>query len=320
MALCGLALALKWVFGAKSEPPERNLGSTPLWTRRQAGQVLLTVALLLLLSLTLILPLTAAIWERVPLARFIAFPWRLLGPALLWSALLGGAALFLVPFRLRIPATLALLVLIPLSLAPYLFPRPFAPTTEPTLGDIARYELAGGARATASANEYLPRWVSNAAPPVGLAEALQDDRPIDRLDRDALLPGTQAIQVAAGPLEDTYRLDMPSAASVRIRRFFFPGWRAWVDGRPATITPAAPFGFIEVSVPAGAHELRVRYGATTAGVVGGLLALLGLIGAAGMIWAGRRSQRNITSERVISETQPETTWLRRWLPWPSSWC
>ena len=163
-------MALKWALAPKRG--RADAGAPAPWTQRQAGLTLLVVAIMLALALVMMLPLAAPAWEHLPLARFIAFPWRLLGPALLWAALLGGAALFVIPARLRTAALLALLVLVPLSVAPYLFPRPFADVAEPTLADIARYELTGGARATASANEYLPAWVADPNPPTDLAEAL----------------------------------------------------------------------------------------------------------------------------------------------------
>ena len=289
MALAGVAVALKWALAPKRG--QADAGAPAPWTQRQAGLTLLVVAIMLALALIMMLPLAAPVWERLPLARFIAFPWRLLGPALLWAALLGGAALFVIPARLRTAAMLALLVLVPLSVAPYLFPRPFADVAEPTLADIARYELAGGARATASANEYLPAWVADPNPPTDLAEALRAGRPLDPIDRAALPPGSTAVRSAAGPLADAYRLDLPAAAAVRIRRFYFPGWRASVDGRPAAITPSTPFGFIEVAVPGGVHELRIEFAATPARTLGGVLALAGVVGAIGMFWVGHRSRR-----------------------------
>ena len=225
---------------------------------------LLVIAGLLVASLALMLPAAAPVWERLPLARFIAFPWRLLGPALLWAALLGGAALYAFPRKARLPALLVLLILAPLSVAPYLFPRPFAPATEPTLADLARYELSGGARATASANEYLPLWVRDANPPPDLAAALADGRPLDRLDRATLPPGSQVTPLEAGLLADAYRVTLPQAATVRLRRFFFPGWQGWLDGQPVPLGASDPFGLIEVALPAGEHELRVRYGMTPA--------------------------------------------------------
>jgi hypothetical protein len=289
MALAGLAVALKWAIAPRRQA---DAGAIAPWTQRQAGLTLLVVAIMLAVSLIMMLPLAAPVWERLPLARFIAFPWRLLGPALLWAALLGGAALFVIPERLRTAAMLTLLILVPLSVAPYLFPRPFADVAEPTLADIARYELTGGARATASANEYLPAWVADPNPPTDLAEALRAGLPLDPLDRAALPSGSTAVRSAAGPLADAYRLDLPAAAAVRIRRFYFPGWRAAVDGRPAAITPSTPFGFIEVAVPGGAHELRIEFAATPTRVLGGVLALAGLVGAIGMFWAGTRSRRS----------------------------
>ncbi|MCU0503007.1 MAG: 6-pyruvoyl-tetrahydropterin synthase-related protein, partial [Anaerolineae bacterium] len=289
MAVAGLAVALKWVIAPKRGGADA--GVCARWTQRQAGGTLLVVALMLALALGLMLPLAAPLWERLPLARFIAFPWRLLGPALLWAALLGGAALFAIPARLRTAALLALLVLIPFSVAPYLFPRPFAAVAEPALADIARYELTGGARATASANEYLPVWVADPNPPADLAEMQRAGQPLDPIDRAALPPGSTAVRSDAGPLADAYRLDLPAAAAVRIRRFYFPGWRAAVDGRPAAITPSTPFGFIEVSVPGGVHELRIEFAGTPARTLGGGLALAGVALAIGMLWIGCRSRR-----------------------------
>jgi hypothetical protein len=259
------------------------------------------IAGLLAASLALMLPAAAPVWERLPLARFIAFPWRLLGPALLWAALLGGAALYAFPRRARLPALLLLLILAPLSVAPYLFPRPFAPVAEPALAALARYELSGGARATASANEYLPLWVRDANPPVDLAEALADGRPLDRLDRASLPPGSQATPLVAGLLEDAYRVTLPQAAAVRLRRFFFPGWQGWLDGQPVPLGASDPFGLIEAALPAGEHELRVRYGMTPACRAGGLLALVGLAGTVGLGWVGWRwaaTARRGSTERI----------------------
>lgn len=290
-ALVGLAVALKWALAPAQGRPAGDARAAAGWAPRQAGCTLLVAVGLLALSMVLMLPQAGPVWERLPLARFVAFPWRLLGPALLWSALLGGAAFYLVPPRLRTVALAALLILIPFSVAPYLFPRSFATVAEPTVADIARYELEGGARATASANEYLPRWVADPNPPLDLAEALRDGRMNDPLDRAALPPGSTVVQVARGPLFDSYRLDLSAATTVRIRRFYFPGWRARVDGRLATVAPGSPYGLIEVAVPAGSHELELRFGTTPSRIIGDVLALAGLVGAVALWWAGTRRQR-----------------------------
>jgi hypothetical protein len=295
LAAVGLAVATVW--GLRSIP-QISRGYTQMDVDRRKDPrssalirgsfSIWVIAGLLAASLALMLPAAAPVWERLPLARFIAFPWRLLGPALLWAALLGGAALYAFPRKARLPALLLLLILAPLSVAPYLFPRPFAPATEPTLADLARYELSGGARATASANEYLPLWVRDANPPPDLAAALADGRPLDRLDRATLPPGSQVTPLETGLLADAYRVTLPQAAAVRLRRFFFPGWQGWLDGQPVSLRASDPFGLIEVALPAGEHELRVRYGMTPARRAGALLALIGLAGTVGLGLVGWR--------------------------------
>lgn len=296
LAACGLAAAtVRGLWSAltiadRVAPDKSWAASAPKSRSRMARRgeslaALWVVAGLLIASLALMLPGAAPIWERLPLARFIAFPWRLLGPALLWAALLGGATLSAFPRRLQPAALFLLLVLAPFSVAPYLFPRPFAPIAEPTLADLARHELAGGARATASANEYLPQWVRDADPPTDLAEALIAGRPLDRLDRAVLPPGSTATALATGPLEDAYRLTLPQDAVVRLRRFFFPGWQGWLDGRPVSLAADNRYGLIEAMAPAGEHELRVRYGMTPARRAGAALTLLGLGGMLGLALA-----------------------------------
>ncbi len=291
LALAGLITAAIWIVRP------RDLGPG-LPSRRRGGLMLGSIAGLLILSLALMTPVAAPIWEHLPLARFIAFPWRLLGPALLCAALLGAAGPTLLPARARLPGLLLLLLLAPLSVAPYLFPRPFAPTAEPTLADLARYELEGGARATASANEYLPRWVQDPDPPTDLAEALLAGQPLDRLDRTTLPAGSHATLLMAGPLEDVYRLSLPQTTTLQLRRFYFPGWHAWLDGHPVVLAPSAPFGLIAITAPAGEHELRVRYEMSPVRRAGVLVMLVGCAAAAGLWQAGRRMPRPRVSAPV----------------------
>jgi len=258
-------------------------------TARQTGMALLGAGALLVASLALILPGAAPIWVNLPLAQDIAFPWRLLGPALLWAAILGGSWLCLLPEKPRLAAAAVLLVLIPVCIAPYLFPRPFAPAPEPGVADIARYELQGGARGTASANEYLPRWVQDPNPPAQLAEALAAGLAPSRLDMASLPAGSQAQALPGSGLGDRYRVSLTAAATVRIQRFYFPGWQAWVDGHPAPDGPGGPYGEIQVPVPAGEHEIALAFGATpdraaAAGMAGAAV----MVVAAAWVWQRRK--------------------------------
>jgi hypothetical protein len=72
-------------------------------------------------------------------------------------------------------------------------------------------------------------------------------------------------------------------AELAFRTLFFPGWRAYVDGRPAALRPA-PFdhrfgighGFAIVAVPPGTHQVQLAFGPTLPRVSGGLVSLLSL--------------------------------------------
>ncbi len=75
---------------------------------------------------------------------------------------------------------------------------------------------------------------------------------------------------------------------------FDPGWRATIDGRPATVK-RANVGFRAVRVPAGRHELELRYRPTSviAGVAWSAAAIVFVAGASA--WTQWRRRRPLTS-------------------------
>lgn len=260
---------------------------TPL--ERGRLRVLLTMSVLLALSLLLMLPFAAPVWTTLPIARFIAFPWRLLGPAGLLAAVVAAVPLLLVAGR-RIAAVGlgVLLALALLNVGPYLFPSPGLWRPEPaggvTLADIGRHEVQDNWRGTTSANEYLPRWVEDPNPPLGLLSAYKAGVAPQRIDAAALPSGSQVQAIKTAPLEDIYRLTLPQAAAIAVQRFYYPGWQAWIDGKPASIRPGSPFGLIEVDLPAGESELRVAWGTTPPRTAGWVLFGAGLLATAWLLF------------------------------------
>jgi uncharacterized membrane protein YfhO len=77
---------------------------------------------------------------------------------------------------------------------------------------------------------------------------------------------------------------------VRLRFYinYFPGWSATVDGRPVPIAPDPPDGLIGIDLPAGVHEVRVRFGATPERLLGAAISLLAAAGVIGLFLYGRR--------------------------------
>jgi hypothetical protein len=119
------------------------------------------------------------------------------------------------------------------------------------------------------------------------------------------LPG---IQASAGPATP------PAGASARLASYgaqrvvidatatdrsllvltdsFYPGWKATVDGKPASIE-RVDYVLRGVSIGPGHHTIVMRYQPTSwrLGWIVSLVALLGLLGALASVWIGKRRRR-----------------------------
>ncbi|MEW6155755.1 MAG: YfhO family protein, partial [Actinomycetota bacterium] len=95
----------------------------------------------------------------------------------------------------------------------------------------------------------------------------------------------------AGPGEWRIGVDGPEAALVVVAEANFPGWKAKVDGRPATLV-RADAAFLGVVVPPGAHTVSLSYHKPTAALtVGRALTGVTLLACALMVAYGRPWRR-----------------------------
>jgi hypothetical protein len=231
------------------------------------------------ISAWMMLPASYPLWRVAPLIRYAEYPWRLFGIAFLGSSLLAGGSLAWLERmpRLQLAAGTAAMVGLIVATAGYQFPRPFLQAGA-TPRDYLAYETAFRAVGTTAGNEFLPPAVQElpSAPAVG-----------PDLVRTALIAPASGVQaVVTGETASSLRLrvSMPQASEVTVSQFDFPGWRAWVDGRPVSIRAAPGTGLIAVAVPAGEHELLLRFGDTPPRRAGAILSLLGLVGTAFVAW------------------------------------
>jgi len=231
---------------------------------REARFHLALLGLGLLILTLMMLPLSIAVWDNAPLLRFVQFPWRLLGPAGLFLAILAGAGAARLPGPdwLRLPLVLAIVVIFAFT---WLFPHFYPPQPAPTPLTLIAFERDTGALGTTSAGDYLPIWVERLPPAESLLPAYEGAAPdfiIPRLDSDSLPAGAHIVEARYGLTTADLTLDAPAAFTAVFNWYFFPGWQSRLDGRPLELHPVGEHGLIGADLPAGRHHLTVRFGNT----------------------------------------------------------
>jgi len=217
-------------------------------------------------------PLSAPIWDALPLLHAVQFPWRALAVTAFALSLLCGAAFAEGPRGA--------------ALEP-LWRRPW-------IGAVALVLLG------------LPL-----ASPSGFRDGI-DERAFapERIARDALRPGTagifeprgapaapwspQKVRIAEGRASAevtsfrAHRIEARVVAATAGRLAFtvndFPGWRASIDGKPAPIEPQG--GRISVRFEPGPHSVELRFGASPLRRAAWAVSLATLVGV--LAWRFRR--------------------------------
>ncbi|MDY7077144.1 MAG: hypothetical protein SXV54_09495, partial [Chloroflexota bacterium] len=232
----------------------------------------------------LMLPASTGIWERIPGLPYFQFPWRLLGPANLMLAVCaaGGVTLFSGGLTRRwgkLVLGVALFATLSLSL-PVLYPPMWASDFGPTEPrDIIEWERHSLALGTTSTGDFLP--VEAALAPIHpmptLVESYTGAGPVDRVNRAVLPDGATLEIVEHGPLHDRFAISTPKKFVLRLYTFYFPGWRATVDGEEVEIEVAGPEGFITLQVPEGEYQVLVRFEDTLPRTTGWVISTVGLV-------------------------------------------
>lgn len=277
----GLIIFLLAVLGGCAALARRS----PALPRRLFAVAALIAALAAVFAMT---PASAAIWQTLSLIRLIQFPWRLLAVTSFTLALLSGVATTWLkpsPEHGPSPAALVYVAALALVLSSFAYTRPqlepLRPQDEQPLA-VIDFEL-----------EYpdmrgMTRWSER--PPVNadspLLEAYLAGKP---LRKAAIAAGQGTIlEQSSTALSASARIRAEGPVRLRFYTYYFPGWRATIDGKEAEITPDPPNGLIGLELPAGEHSVYLRFGATPVRRAGAIASAAGLAIAAVLLIRQRR--------------------------------
>jgi hypothetical protein len=264
------------------------------WRRKQVeNKIALFFVLITLVLIFLITPVSTFLWDSIPPAALVQFPWRFLGPAAFTLAVAVASLFQPAPFHairtaphsahlafrvLRVTFPALVLFALFVSALPTMYP----PLWQAAFGDTSPrgmidFELSGVALGTTSTGDFLPKPIGREPGP---AASLLDSYAaglIDKFDR-ATLPAGATVQVEDhSAAYDRFRVDTPGEFKGRLLTFLFPGWSVLVDG---VVVPAAPqdqTGFMEFHIPAGAHVIEAVFSPTQSRILGGFVSLGALI-------------------------------------------
>lgn len=185
--------------------------------------------------------MSTVLWNNSNFLKLLQFPWRFLAGATV-------IGVFTICFFInQLPKKLAFIlggILVLLSLTNYGY---FRPTN---YNYIAIYTADDICSSTTWGQEYLPRWGSTCLP--------KPKKEIIPLIRG----NASNIQEKEYGREITFLTANSQKSTVVIRRYYFPGWYASVDGKEIASFPSTKYGLISIVIPSGRHRVTLTWRGT----------------------------------------------------------
>ncbi len=225
------------------------------------------------------LPISAPLWEPfAAIVAFVQFPWRLLIVTATALAFLSGAAFLALDQSRDQVNALALCLLFVVASFPYTLPQ----HTEATFNyqtqmefEVKDRELLGDTTWTSVRPQDSPL-VAQYIAGEKLTRAISLD---DHATVETMRYGGQSVEV---------RVNASAPARIQFYTRYFPGWTARLNGQPLTLEPFGEQGLILAHVPAGTHDLKIRFEDTPPRQIGAAISGTSLLIALALIYLKRR--------------------------------
>jgi len=239
-------------------------------------------ALVLIAAMT---PLAGPLWSALPLAALIQFPWRLLSIIAFTLSFLAGTVVLALDEEKKgwHPALAVLFLVVILASYGYSTPQhtevslraeePVAIIDFETFHPPDRVGMTIWTQEQPQDSPLVPQYL--AGEPLVKAHSLTEEARVE--------------MVRHGGASEEIEVTSPQEAEVEFYTYYFPGWRAYVDGQETPIYPTEPYGLIALRVPAGEHIVRLRFEETPVRKAGALISLLALLFTTGVLAKGQKS-------------------------------
>ncbi|MCC7353079.1 MAG: glycosyltransferase family 39 protein [Anaerolineae bacterium] len=242
----------------------------------------------------LMTPAANLLWQLVPIGNLVQFPWRMLALTTLTTAALAGAAVADDKEGSRLsPAACALALVVVLASFPYTQPQ-LTPITSRDESVLAIFDF----------ERAYPDMVGSTAwaQPPHDSPLLAQYEAGEPLRKAVILSGAGTVEpLRHGGQSDEVLVRAATEVRLQFLTYWYPGWRATIDGQPVPITREGPYGLITLDVPAGEHRVAIRFGDTPARTLAAAVSGLSVVVFAGL-WV---SARGIRRERGVNSLSPE---------------
>jgi hypothetical protein len=256
-----------------------------------------------LVTIFIMSPLAETLWQILPIASLVQFPWRLLAVTAFTMSIAAGALISIINTQ-RVADARQGAHSYQLSTINYQLPL------------LCLVVILGSFTYTLPQYTEIPAWaetplavinwdrasIVDRVGMVSVTEEQPQSSPMEAqylagepLTTAGIIAGEGRVEILHhGGASDQIKVTANRPVTVQFYTYDYPGWQVTLNGKTIPYRPEPPFGLITVDIPAGEHILWLQMGSTPPRTFGTLASLLAAVTIIGLLVAAFRHSPKLT--------------------------
>jgi len=255
---------------------------------------------LLLFSLFMSIIYSQFIWDRLKYLWYLQFPWRFLTFTGLFISLIAGAGIYYFGKIIKVEDgikkilfDLVIIIIIFITVikySAYSKPHDQKAYDEKKLTNFEEISW----RVSKTSFEFSPKGIKTKKTELGTTTIGLDKNNIMKESFSILSSDKETTRVKTiidKFSKKEFEVESENPVEFRLNTFNFPGWTAYLDDKPITVSDANDYKLITVSVPQGNHRLRFVFEDIPVRKTANIISTLSFMGVISYYWLGSSSKR-----------------------------